>query len=198
MSMEHIFRDPNDIRVFDLFSEMGFNKDEAIDIHDVIKLLECGEIERIQIEDSVDHLVREQVLTIELVDEKWTNGCRICSLTDKAGFLRLPGHKSHIPEETGTSKIEHYYLSDNNLAKCLTAAVMESSWLEAEKIMKEEDITKDRCYGCGYKFKPNDERIKIESNEKTMEHAAICIQCYRKHGSKQWKEVNGKIEYVGD
>ena len=44
--MEHIFRNLNDIHVFDLFSEMGFNKDEAIDIHDVIELLECGEIER--------------------------------------------------------------------------------------------------------------------------------------------------------
>ena len=138
MSMEHVFRNLNDIRVFDLFLDMQFSKDEAIDIHDVIELLECGEIERIQIEDSVDHLVREQILIIKLVDEEWTTGCKVCEFTDRMKIPRWFGHESHKPEETGTSKIEHYYLSDNNVTKCLVQAVIESSWLEAEKIIDEE------------------------------------------------------------
>lgn len=137
--MEHIFRNLNDIRVFDLFSSMQFSKDEAIDIHDVIELLECGEIERIQIEDSVNHLIKEQILSIVLVDEKWTTGCKFCTWTDSVGLPRFPNHEGHKLEKTGTSKIEHYYLSNNNLAKCLTQAVAESSWLEVEKIMKDKE-----------------------------------------------------------
>ena len=102
MSMEHIFRNINDTRVFDLFAEMGFGKDDCIDIYDVIELLECGEIERIQIEDSIEHLIKERVLSVELINEEY--------------------------------RLEHYYLCDNNLVKCLVSAVLESSFLEAEKI----------------------------------------------------------------
>ena len=138
MSMEHIFRNLNDIRIFDLFAEMGYNKDEAIDIHEVIGLLECGETERIQIEDSVDHLVREQILSIELVDKEWTTGCESCGVADKQGWPRLPEHETHVPEKIGTSKIEHYYLSDNKMVLCLTVAVMESSFLKADKIREDE------------------------------------------------------------
>lgn len=138
MSMEHIFRNLNDIRVFDLFSEMEFNKNEAIDTHDVIKLLECGEIERIQIEDSVDHLLREQILFIVLVDKEWTTGCESCAIADKNSYPRLPGHESHKPTEIGTSKIEHYYLSNNKIVICLTTAVMESSFLKVDKIMEDK------------------------------------------------------------
>jgi hypothetical protein len=136
--MEHIFRNLNDIRIFDLFSEMGFNKDKAIDIHEIIDLLECGEIERIQIEDSVDHLVREQILSIELVDEEWTTGCDICAFADKAGTPRWLGHESHIAEKTGTSKIEHYYLLLNNITRGLIMAVTESSFSKADKIMEDK------------------------------------------------------------
>ena len=138
MSMEHIFRNLNDIRVFDLFDEMMISKDESIDIHRVIELLECGEIERIQIEDSVDHLVREQILSIELVDEEWTSGCKDCWETDRLNLPRHSGHETHVPMKIGTSKIEHYYLSDNKMVMCLTVAVMESSFLKADKIREDK------------------------------------------------------------
>ena len=138
MSLEHIFRNLNDIRIFDLFAEMGYNKDEAIDIHEVIGLLKCGETERIQIEDSVDHLVREQILSIELVDEEWTSGCKLCTYLDAMGLGRPLGHETHIPYQIGTSKVEHYYLSDNKMVICLTVAVMESSFLKADKIMEDK------------------------------------------------------------
>lgn len=138
MSMEHIFRNLNDIRVFDLFDEMMISKDESIDIHRVIELLECGEAERIQIEDSINHLVREQILSIELVDEKWTSGCESCGVADRQGWPRLPGHESHKPLIKGTSKIEHYYLSDNKMVICLTVAIMESSFLKADKIREDK------------------------------------------------------------
>lgn len=130
MSMEHIFRNLNDIRVFDLFSELIIGKEESINIHRVTELLECGEIERIQIEDSVDHLVREQILSIELVDEEWTTGCELCAAADKTCTSRWSGHESHEPARTGTSKIEHYYLSDIDITKCLVQAVMASSFLD--------------------------------------------------------------------
>ena len=136
MSMEHIFRNLNDIRVFDLFSDMGYGENYSINIHEVIELLECGEIERIQIEDSVDHLVREQILSIELIDQEWTTGCKDCCETDRLNLPRHSGHETHKPIETGTSKIEHYYLSDNKMVICLTVAVMESSFLKADKIME--------------------------------------------------------------
>ena len=141
MSMEHIFRNLNDIRVFDMFSEMGISnhQDEALDIHDVIQLLDCGEIERIQIEDSIDHLVREQILSIELIDTKWETGCESCAMTDKSGQPRPKGHETHAPMTTGTSKIEHYYLSNNELVECLIVAVLKSSLSKAEKMIKDKE-----------------------------------------------------------
>ena len=141
MSLEHIFRNLNDIRVFDMFSEMGISnhQDEALDIHDVIQLLDCGEIERIQIEDSVDHLIREQILSIELVDTEWETGCESCAVADKNGWPRHEGHETHVPTKIGTSKIEHYYLSNNDITKYLTTAVVESSFLKAEKMIKDKE-----------------------------------------------------------
>ena len=138
MSMEHIFRNLNDIRIFDLFSDMGYGENYSININEIIELLECGEIERIQIEDSVDHLVREQILSIELVDEEWTSGCKDCWETDRLNLPRHSGHETHIPYQTGTSKIEYYYLSDNKMVICLTVAIMESSFLKADKIMEDK------------------------------------------------------------
>ena len=138
MSMEHIFRNLNDIRIFDLFSDMGFSENYSIDINEIIKLSECGEAERIQIEDSVDHLVREQILSIELIDQEWTIGCALCGVADKHCLPRPPGHESHKPIKAGTSKIEHYYLSNNKIVICLTAAVMESSFLKADKVKEDE------------------------------------------------------------
>ena len=138
MSMEHIFRNLNDIRIFDLFSDMGYSENYSININEIIELLECGEIERIQIEDSVDHLVREQILSIELIDQEWISGCKDCWETDRLNLPRHSGHESHKPLIKGTSKIEHYYLSDNKMVTCLTAAVMKSSFLKADKIKEDE------------------------------------------------------------
>ena len=138
MSMEHIFRNLNDIRVFDLFSDMGYSENYSININEIIEVLDWGEAERIQIEDSVNHLVRKQILSIQLIDQEQTSGCKDCLETDRLNLPRHSGHETHVPYQTGTSKIEHYYLSDNKMVICLTTAVMESSFLKADKIKEDK------------------------------------------------------------
>lgn len=138
MSLEHIFRNLNDIRLFDLFSEMDLNKDESIDIDEIIELLECGTKETIQIEDSINHLVKEHILAINLVEDDWNSGCKLCTYTDQFKLPRFFGHESHVIETKGRTITEEYYLAKNNVVNCLISAVMTSSFLNAKDIEKNE------------------------------------------------------------
>ena len=131
MSMEHIFRNLNDIRVFDIMIDM--EEDNPLDIHEILELLDYPERENIQIQDSIDHLVREQILSIKFVPEETYTGCEIC----KEGVPRLEGHESHKPLKMEIVKMEKYYFIKNDLTSLLVSAVFQSSYFIAEKILKE-------------------------------------------------------------
>ena len=128
MSMEHIFRNLNDIRVFDIMIDM--EEDNPLDTHEILELLDYPDRENIQIQDSIDHLVQEQILSIKLVPEETSTGCEIC----KEGDQRLDGHESHIPFKIEIVDMEKYYFAKNNLTNLLVAAVFQSSFFTAEKI----------------------------------------------------------------
>ena len=140
MSLEHIFRNLNDIRVFDLIAEMQLKKEEAIDVDEIIDLLECGEKERIQIEDSINHLVEEHILAVNHEKDKWTSGCELCSELDRCGIRRWPDHESHKVYEEGIVETEEYYLANNDLTKFLMFAVIEASFLSVEEIENKKKI----------------------------------------------------------
>lgn len=140
MSLEHIFRNLNDIRVFDLIAEMQLKKEEAIDVDEIIDLLECGEKERIQVDDSINHLVREHILSVSHKGAKWTSGCKLCSELDGCGIRRWPGHESHKVYEEGIVETEEYYLANNDLTKFLMFAVIEASFLSVEEIENKKKI----------------------------------------------------------
>lgn len=135
MSMEHIFRNLNDIRVFDAMGE--FTEDSPVDTHDILDMLDYPDRENIQIQDSIDHLIRIGILAIKLVPEEITSGCAECRITDDAADLRLRGHESHKPEVIEIVQMEKYYFVKNELTDLLVAAVFRHSMDEAEKIMKE-------------------------------------------------------------
>ena len=131
MSLENLFRNLNDIRVFDAMS--SFNTEgEAINIHDILDILDYPYRESIQIEDSVEHLVREHILTEILVPEETTTGCDICKITDSQGLPRLIEHENHVPQVTDIVKVPKYYMSPNELTLHLITAVMQSSLNFAE------------------------------------------------------------------
>ena len=77
MSLEHIFRNLNDIRVFDIMESFLDEKD-AIEIYDVLEMLNYPESEIIQIEDSIEHLVRQKILCETTIKAEIQTGCKIC------------------------------------------------------------------------------------------------------------------------
>lgn len=139
MSLEHILRNLNDIRVFDLFSSCQLDKKNPVDIDEILEMLEYPYREYIQIEDSVNHLVEEELLAKSYNEIETTTGCLKCSCCDKSGLSRLPGHETHKPEIRSIEKIPCYYLNGNSKTGCyLVSAVMASSFRVAEQIEKEE------------------------------------------------------------
>ena len=129
MSMEHIFRNLNDVRVFDIMVDM--EEDNPLDTHEILELLDYPERENIQIQDSIDHLVQEQILSVKLVPEETSIGCEIC----KEGEQRLSGHESHEPLKMEIIEMEKYYFAKNDLTNLLVSAVFQSSFFTAEKIL---------------------------------------------------------------
>lgn len=127
MSMEHIFRNLNDIRVFDTIS--GFQKDTPISLDDIMDILDLPFREQIQIEDSIKHLVEQEIIGVSFLPEEYSSGCETCK-----------EHKSHKPIIYGADQIETYYLADNDMTKFLVSAVFENSNMYAKKIMKERGI----------------------------------------------------------
>lgn len=130
MSMEHIFRNLTDIRVFDIMIDM--EEDNPLDTHDILDLLDYPDRENIQIQDSIDHLVKEKILSIKLIPEETYTGCEEC----KVGKPRLKGHEFHKPQEMEIVNMEKYYFAKNDLTNLLVAAVFQSSFFKAEEILK--------------------------------------------------------------
>ena len=153
--LEHIFRNINDIRVFDAMTDfvldkydkeeldktlnceevLGHNSNGIVDIDEIMEILDYGEYKRIEVEDSLNHLIREKILGVKKVRMESVTGCKICKYSDKFRFPRLYGHHSHIAEEIKIGFVNNYYMEDNKLTGLLRNAIFNHVFLT----MGEED-----------------------------------------------------------
>lgn len=137
--LEHIFRNINDIRIFDVMTEFISN-DCTNDIDEIMDMLDYPEYKRIEVEDSVNHLVRQHVLDIVQKKVEGKTGCNICKYLDKLNIPRMGEHKTHIPEQTNIGLIDEYYMKDNPITQSLRSAVF-ANVLIAEGL---EEYMKDK------------------------------------------------------
>lgn len=137
MSLEHIFRNLNDIRLFDVMSDLIGEK-SAVDIDFILELLDYPQREFIQIEDSIKHLVETKILGIHLSPEETTTGCYICRQTDESLITRCEGHENHVLQKTEIVNVENYYMLSNNLTVSLIESVMINSFDYAEEVMSKK------------------------------------------------------------
>jgi len=133
--LEHIFRNINDIRVFDLFYVENCNGEES-DIDDILEGLELTEIEHIQIEDSVEHLVKCKILEIVYKKLEGYSGCRTCSWLDKHKLPRIGEHKRHQPFEKIESDFPYYKIACNDLTNYLFRAMFEYLKMYGEDVQE--------------------------------------------------------------
>lgn len=134
--LEHIFRNINDIRVFDLFY-VEYCDGEEVDIDDILKGLELNEIEHIQIEDSVEHLTKCKILEEIYKPIEGSTGCRVCLWLDKYKLPRIGDHKNHEPYEKIEHNFPYYKIACNELTNNLFKALFEYIKLYSEDIQKE-------------------------------------------------------------
>ena len=141
--IEHIFRNINDIRVFDLMTEfpeedVTEGPDEelhlgTLDTNDIMNMLDYPEYKRIEVVDSVDHLIREEILGVKKIKIEGKTGCEICKWRDKFKIPRVGEHKSHKPEEVNTGDIDNYFMKENDLTRLLRTAVFHHITISLEK-----------------------------------------------------------------
>ncbi len=136
--LEHIFRNITDIRVFDIFY-VEYCDYELADIDDIMKSLEYPDVMRIQIEDSIDHLVKEKILEQIYVKLEGWGGCRTCTWTDKLHLPRVGEHKKHTPFEIRHDDFPQYRLLDNEITKHLSLAAFNSSMMQCNNVQKKLD-----------------------------------------------------------
>ena len=134
--LEHIFRNINDIRVIDLFYVEHFDFTE-IEIDDIIKSLEYKECERIQIEDTVDHLVKQNILEKTYKIKEGYTCCKLCKFLDSYKLPRLKNHKDHKQYETLKTEFPYYKIANNNITKNLFEFLFE------HMIYENQETTKD-------------------------------------------------------
>ncbi len=136
--LEHIFRNINDIRVFDIMVEFILNEEDEkkdfeelskmnnidfIDFDNLVDMLEYPEYKRIELEDSLDHLVRQKILGIRKIRMDATTGCEICKYSDKFGYERLYGHRDHVAEQINVEYVNNYYMENNRTTGLLRNAI---------------------------------------------------------------------------
>lgn len=151
--IEHIFRNINDIRVFDAMVDFvsddeeekeeekrddhkisDITKMQIIDVDEIMDILEYGEYKRIEIEDSLDHLVRQKILGIKKIKVEGKTGCKMCKHTDKLKLPRIGDHKSHVPEETSMGYVNNYYMKINDITNGLRSAAFAHIFLVQDDI----------------------------------------------------------------
>jgi len=120
--LESIFRNLNDIRVFDVFFVEG-QDGRPFDSSDILEILEYSFTERFQIEDSMEHLTRMKIFEEVEVPIEVGSGCKICKYTDKMKLPRIGKHKTHAPYEMEELPVIHYRIALNNTTKYLFKAL---------------------------------------------------------------------------
>ncbi len=134
--LEHIFRNINDIRVFDVFY-VEYYDNEEVDIDDILKSLEYTEIEHIQIEDSIEHLTKCKILEKVYNKLEGYSGCKTCLYTDKFKLPRVGEHKKHQPFNKIESDFPYYRIACNDLTNYLCKAMFEYSKMYGEDVQNE-------------------------------------------------------------
>jgi len=134
--LEHIFRNINDIRVFDVFY-CEYCDGEEVDISDILESLEYKECEYIQIEDSIKHLTKCKILEKVYNKLEGWSGCRTCSYTDKLKLPRIGEHKRHQPFEKIEDDFPYYRIACNNLTVYLYKAMFEYLKMDSEDVQNE-------------------------------------------------------------
>lgn len=158
--LEHIFRNINDIRVFDVMTSF-VSSDCTIDIDEIMDILEYPEYKRIEVEDSVDYLVRQHILGIVQRKEEGKTGCKICKYLDKFKIPRIGEHKTHLPEQTNIGLIDEYYMKDNSITQALIGAVFAHVFIAEglEEYIKDK-VVSDMVGHKGEDTKGDETRIK--------------------------------------
>lgn len=123
--LEHIFRNLTDIRVFDIFYVECVFLDDSLDIDQVLDYLDYPQREYIQVEDSINHLVRQKILKVVSKKAITSSGCKTCTLLDTIGFPRFGDHKNHVPYEEKEIDVPSYANAENKTTKYLFKAL---SW----------------------------------------------------------------------
>lgn len=137
--LEHIFRNLNDIRVFDVFY-VEYCDGEEVDIGTILDDLDYPDREYIQIEDSVEHLVKQHILEKVYNKLEGYSGCKTCSYTDKFKLPRIGEHKTHKPYEKVETEFPYYRIAINNLTNSLFKSLFEYMHLQCNDIEKENKI----------------------------------------------------------
>jgi hypothetical protein len=145
--LEHIFRNIDDIRIFDVMVEFVLDESEEkadinkaldsvsmniIDTDGIMDMLEYREYKRISVEDSLGHLVRQKILGIKKVKMEGTTGCKTCKYTDKLRVPRIGEHKKHLAEEVSIGYADNYYMKMNEITNGLRSAAFAHVFLTLE------------------------------------------------------------------
>lgn len=152
--LEHIFRNINDIRVFDVMVDFVLGEEEEkrevneisdlidmniIDTDEIMDILEYREYKRIEIEDSLEHLARQKILGIKKVKMEGKTGCKICKYAEKLKIPRIGDHKRHLPEETSMGYMDNYYMKTNEITNGLRSAAFAHVFLAFEDKIEEKE-----------------------------------------------------------
>lgn len=141
--LEHIFRNINDIRVFDIMAEF-VSSDVTVDIDDIMDMVGYPEYKRIEVEDSVEHLIRQHILNAVQKKVEGKTGCKVCKYLEKFKIPRMGEHKTHIAEQTNIDFVEEYYMQDNHITQSLKSAVFAHVFtVEGLEEYMKDDIVKE-------------------------------------------------------
>ena len=145
--LEHIFRNINDIRIFDVMVDFVLDEekekhideisDESIEkdivsMDEIMDLLDYDYYKRLETEDSVDHLVRQKILGVRKVKMEGRTGCKICKYADKLHIPRVGEHKAHVSEQVSIGHVDNYYMKVNEITSGLRSAAFAHVFLSLD------------------------------------------------------------------
>lgn len=155
--LEHIFRNISDIRVFDAMVEFILGEEDEkkdfeelskqseiniIDFDNLMDMLEYPEYKRIELEDSLDHLIRQKILGIKKEKMEGTSGCKVCKYADRLKIPRMGEHKKHISEQVSIGYCDNYYMKINEITNGLRSAAFAHIFLTLEDEIGQIDTDK--------------------------------------------------------
>lgn len=149
--LEHIFRNINDIRIFDVMVDFVFDEEEknidempdesiekdVVNIDEIMDILDYSYYKRVEVEDSLDHFVRQKILGIRKIKMEGSAGCKICKYADKLHIPRVGEHKTHVVEEVSIGYMDNYYMKMNKITDGLRSAAFAHVFLTLEDEIEE-------------------------------------------------------------